>query len=110
VPTVSEQKVSLEIISKMPMLFIGRLPLIPKKTKNRILINATKKLSKQSFLISVTYLVNMIELDKNESQKYKDTWQEVYAMVQGEFSMFYNQRVPIYERVKAHRQKYSLPI
>ena len=109
-PTVSERRASLEIISKMPILFIGRLPILSKKTKNGILVNSTKKFSKKAFALSALRIINMIEFSKNESGKYKDSWEETYAMIRGNFAMFYDYKNEIHARVKEHRKKYNLPI
>ncbi len=107
-PTVAERRASLEIISKTPILFIGRLPILPIKTRNKILVNTANKLSKKAFELSAYRLIGMIEFDKKESQKYANSWEQTYVMLRGQFSRFYEYKDLVYTRVKQYRQKHNL--
>ncbi len=109
-PTVAERSASLEIISKMPILAISRLPIWTKRAKNRILVNVTNKLSKEAFLMSASHLVDIIEIDKKESCKYGNAWEQTYAMLRGEFARFYDQKDVIYQKVRVYRMKIGLTV
>ncbi len=107
-PTVAERRASLEIIGKMPMLFVGRLPLLPVKTKNGILADTANKLSKKAFYLSAYRMIAMIEFDKKErAEKYKITDEQVASII-SEIPRFELLRDDLMKRVKEARENYGL--